>query len=170
MPLSSSLPPSLPTPVRRAAFPAPPPSSPQAQQEILANPMSANSDDHGGAAAAAAAEPPAEASNSTPVRPRVPPSVLSHLTPVGNWNSTNDRSRLSGAGWSPTECLRDYLSGLQGKEEEEEENEVSPHGLGSRCCLLLPPLLLALFQPWTRTRCLRCSDVLWDPSLFSHFS
>lgn len=62
---------------------------------------------------------PAGTCSGTPVRPRFA-SLPSHLTPVGNWNATNDRSRLSGAGGSPTECLRDYLSGLHGKEEEEE--------------------------------------------------
>lgn len=64
--------------------------------------------------------PPAEASSGTPVHHRIA-SLPSHFTPVGNWNSTNDRSRLSGAGGSPTECFRDYLSGRQGQEEEDEE-------------------------------------------------
>lgn len=67
--------------------------------------------------------PPAEASSGTPVHHRLA-SMPSHFTPVGNWSSTNDRSRLSGAGGSPTECFRDYLSGHQAKGEEEDE-EVS---------------------------------------------
>lgn len=96
--------------------------STQAQLEILANPMSGNLD-HSNAAVA-----PVETGSGTPVRPRFA-SMPSHLTPVGNWNATNDRSRLSGAGGSPTECLRDYLSGLQGKEEEEEEVRFKIHAV-----------------------------------------
>ena len=66
--------------------------------------------------------PPVDASSGTPVRHRLASlPCQSHFTPVGNWSSKNDRSRLSGAGGSPTECFRDYLSGHQGKEEEEEE-------------------------------------------------
>lgn len=34
-----------------------------------------------------------------------------------------DRSRLSGTGGSPTEFLRDYLSGVRGQEEEGDEEE-----------------------------------------------
>lgn len=69
--------------------------------------------------------PPAEASAGTPVGHQLT-SLPSHFTPAGNWSSTNDRSRLSGAGGSPTECFRDYLSGLERKEggEEGEEEEV----------------------------------------------
>lgn len=61
------------------------------------------------------------ASDGTPSRPRIS-SLPAHYTPVGNSNAaTNERSRLSGAGGSPTECFRDYLSGLHGKEEEDDE-------------------------------------------------
>eukprot|EP00903_Cladosiphon_okamuranus_P011726 g11026.t3 len=87
----------------------------QAQLEIMGNPMSDNVCHSSGEVA-----PPAESSSGTPVHHRGD-SLPSHFTPVGNWNSTNDRSRLSGAGGSPTECFRDYLSGHQGQEEEDEE-------------------------------------------------
>lgn len=70
-----------------------------------------------------AAAPPAEASSGSPVRDHLA-SLPSQFTPVGNCSSTNDRSRLSGAGASPTECFRDYLSGHHGKGEEDED-EVS---------------------------------------------
>lgn len=91
----------------------------KAQKEILASPVGNTELDNSLTAA-----------GSTPVRPR-PISLPIHLTPVGNWNSAIDRSRLSGTGGSPTEFLRDYLSGVRGQEEEgddddeeEEEEEV----------------------------------------------
>lgn len=63
-------------------------------------------------------------SDGTPNRPRFS-SLPAHYTPVGNSNAaTNERSRLSGAGGSPTECFRDYLSGIHGKEEEDDDEEV----------------------------------------------
>lgn len=86
----------------------------QAHMEIMANPMGDQRD----ISSEAAASP--DASDGTPVRPRGI-SFPCHRTPVGNWNPTKERSRLSGAGGSPTECFRDYLSGCQGREEEEEE-------------------------------------------------
>lgn len=106
----------------------------QAQLEIMANPMSDN------VQYPSAAAGPAEACGGTPVHPRFA-TIPSHLTPVGNWNATNDRSRLSGAGGSPTECFRDYLSGLQGKEEEEEEEvrctRYDSVPRSKLCCLVL---------------------------------
>lgn len=89
----------------------------QAQMEIMANPMG-DQPDHSSDVAASP-----DASDGTPVRPRGI-SLPCHRTPIGNWNPTKERSRLSGAGGSPTECFRDYLSGLQGRDEEEEEDEV----------------------------------------------
>ncbi|CAM9445984.1 unnamed protein product, partial [Hapterophycus canaliculatus] len=86
----------------------------QAQMEIMANPMG-DQPDHSSAVAASL-----DGSDGTPVRP-CGISLPCHRTPVGNWNPTKGRSRLSGAGGSPTECFRDYLSGCQGGEEEEEE-------------------------------------------------
>ncbi|CAM9154423.1 unnamed protein product, partial [Scytosiphon promiscuus] len=75
----------------------------QAQMEIMANPMG-DRPDHSSDTAG-----PPDASDGTPVRPRGI-SLPSHRTPVGNWNPSRERSRLSGAGGSPTECFRDYLT------------------------------------------------------------
>ena len=72
-------------------------SATQAQKAILSNPFRAEGD-HAFSVA----------STGTPVHRYPEPSALQlQLTPV------DYRSRLSGAGASPTECLRDYLSGQQ---------------------------------------------------------
>ena len=72
-------------------------SATQAQKAILSSPFRAEGD-HAFSVA----------STGTPIRRYPEPSALQlQLTPV------RYRSRLSGAGASPTECLRDYLSGQQ---------------------------------------------------------
>lgn len=68
------------------------------------------------------------AAGSTPVGPRLI-SLPLHLNPVDNCNLPVNRSRLSGRGGSPTEFLRDYLSGVRGQEEGDEEDEVEEEGV-----------------------------------------
>lgn len=83
----------------------------QAQQAILSSPMVADED---------RSSPLRE--TSTPIRRHISPSSFRvELTPVSRG------SRPSGLGGSPTECLRDYLSGLQGGGRE--DRSVSAFGV-----------------------------------------
>ncbi|CBN78046.2 conserved unknown protein (Partial), partial [Ectocarpus siliculosus] len=93
----------------------------QAQLEIMAD---STGDNPGHGHSIPEATTSLGGSDGTPSRPRIS-SLPAHYTPVGNSNvARNERSRLSGAGGSPTECFRDYLSGLHGKEEEEDDEEL----------------------------------------------
>ncbi|CAN0208892.1 unnamed protein product, partial [Ectocarpus sp. 8 AP-2014] len=93
----------------------------QAQLEIMADPTG---DNPGYGHSIPEATTSLRGSDGTPSRPRIS-SLPAHYTPVGNSNAaTNERSRLSVAGGSPTECFRDYLSGLHGKEEEDDDEEL----------------------------------------------